>query len=55
MEAEPREVQRATSPESGEPVEIRVGACGARDRDQQAHVCHRCIKKRFDERALGSS
>jgi len=52
MTAEVREPLRVAHPESGEEVEVRLAACGARDRGEQALLFNRCFKKRIDERAL---
>jgi hypothetical protein len=52
MTAEVQEVLRVAHPESAEQVEVRLAACGARDRAEQALLFNRCFKKRIDERAL---
>jgi GNAT superfamily N-acetyltransferase len=52
MMAEVREPLRVAHPESGEEVEVRLAACGARDRGEQVLLFNRCFKKRIDERAL---
>ena len=44
--------QQVAHPDSGEPVAVRVAACGPRDRGEQALLFNRCFKKRVDERAL---
>lgn len=52
MAHEVQTLLRASHPESGEQVEVRLAACGARDRGEQALLFNRCFRKRVDERAL---
>jgi hypothetical protein len=52
MPDEPIPPQAVPHPDTGEPVAVRVAACGARDRGEQALLFNRCFTKRVDAAAL---